>query len=130
MPFDPLQLPAPQGYGYMGDGTRAPFSAQFAYSMGEVPQFQPPMQPDQVSRELGIQPDRVPDVMAVSQGRKDKQIVGELLNIVAGEPSQLRAITPALAAQFLEHWGYPTSRDAWTYDEWAAALTPAPAVGY
>lgn len=131
--FSPLKLPAPVGYGYMG-GEQAPFNAQFAYNMGEVPQFKPPMQPDQVSREMGFDPGRQPDVLSIASGRGDRAIVGELLKLVETGQSQLKAVTPDLARQFLEHWGYPTKANDWTYDEWAeaiAASAPAPTqVGY
>ena len=121
--FSPTQLPAPPGFGYLGE-TRAPGNYDFAYQANVVPQLPKPQDPNYLEEALAFpQGPGVPDLLRVHYGAADKAIVGDLLRIVEGsEPAQLRGITAELAQKYLTDWGYPSQMDAWTADEWASGL--------
>ena len=71
---------------------------------------------------------RVPDMVSVRFGKGDKNTVGALLRAASGQDSGLTGVSSTYAAKLLESWGYPTNPDAWTGDQWDAALKANAAV--
>jgi hypothetical protein len=119
MPMQPLRpdrLPFMQGYGYderMG-GLGLPKT-----------EIMPPdpMTPDQLAYQMQpYEMPELPDAVVMRYGKGDKNVVGDLLRIVAGEQTQRMGVSPTQAASWLTEWGYPTTMDGWTADQWAAAL--------
>lgn len=135
--YDPLQLPAPSRIGYAGD-LRVPGDFDFAYNMGELPEIRDPIAPDRVAQEFeyGYPDIQLPDVVSVYFGAGDRETVGDLIRIVNGEEAGLEGVSPEIATYLLNQWGYPTTFDAWSSDEWEAALasnqpaSPLDGLGY
>ena len=95
-----LRLP---GYGYLND----------------IPVYR-----DSVDIPRVQQPQRqTPDLVKVQFGAGDKSIVGSLLRAANGEESGLTGVPPEYAAKLLTQWGYPTSMDALSADEWEQRIS-------
>lgn len=95
-----LRLP---GYGYLND----------------IPVYRDPVDIPRVQ-----QPQRqTPDLVKVQFGAGDKGIVGSLLRAANGEESGLTGVPPEYAAKLLTQWGYPTSMDALSADEWEQRIS-------
>ena len=109
MPYDPLKPPAPPQFGTPGGmpirrteiTPPRPVAPEQAF---ETPEFQ------------------MPDLVSVRYGAGDKQIVGSLLKAANGEESGLTGVPASYATKLLQSWGYPTTMDAWTADQWDAAI--------
>lgn len=105
MADQPLDLPAPPGYGYLGD-------LALPATTVRLPKPAPP----------DLQQPRIPDVVRAQYSAGDKQVVGDLLRAANGEENGLVGITPTFAARILTSFGYPTTMDAWTADQWSSAI--------
>jgi hypothetical protein len=103
--LDPLNPPRPQDYGYAGDLA--------------LPETQVNLPAVKVPRP---EPMQTPDIVRAQYGSGDKAIVGSLLRAANGEDSGMVGITPTFAARILTSFGYPTTMDGWTGDQWAAAI--------
>jgi hypothetical protein len=108
---DPLKLPRPPGYGYLGD-----IQTPIQRTQPKLPQAEDP------AKAFPQQEMQMPDVVKVRYGAGDKAIVGALLKAVNGEDSGLTGVSSTYAAKMLQGWGYPTAADAWTADQWKQAL--------
>ncbi len=106
---DPFQLPKPQDFGYPGGMKIQRTDVQMPKV--EDPQYAFPKQEMQV-----------PDVVNVRYGAGDKNIVGSLLKAANGQESGLTGVTSTYAAKLLQTWGYPTTADAWTRDQWEQGI--------
>lgn len=105
-----LRIPKPQ----LGEMPNLP---QYGY-MNDVPIFTEPVEIPRFDF-----PDvEMPLIARVQYGAGDKQIVGSLLRTANGEGGDLPGISPTYAASLLTGWGYPTSMDAWSADQWANAI--------
>lgn len=105
---DPLRMPKPQNWGYVGDTKIR--QTQLQPGQYREPQLEMPTEM------------QVPDVVRVRYGAGDKAIVGSLLKAAKGEESGLTGVSSTYAAKMLQQWGYPTEADAWTKDQWKSAL--------
>lgn len=112
--YYPDELPRPAGYGMVGP-LRLPKHEP------ELPKVLPP---EQAFRDMPKpQQFKVPDLVTVRNGAGDPAVVGDLLRAANGEPTQKYQNIPATyAAKLLQSFGYPTTMDAWTADEWKAAI--------
>lgn len=110
----PDRLPQPRGFGYLGD-------ARIRATQTRLPQV---ADPEQIAYELSqYRPPKMPDVVRARYGAGDKQMVGSLLRAANGEDSGLTGVSPMQAVKILDSFGYPSSADAWTYDQWEQAIT-------
>lgn len=110
----PDALPRPPDYGYLGEMKLPRIEVR-------LPEVQSPEDAWDYL-EPYRQPVQVPDVVRVRYGAGDKATVGELLRIANGEASDLLGVSPSYASELLTGWGYPTSMDAWTADQWEASI--------
>jgi hypothetical protein len=108
---DPLKLPRPPSWGYLGD-----LQTPIQRTQPKLPQVEDP------AKAFPQQEMQMPDVVKVRYGAGDKAIVGALLKAVNGEDSGLTGVSSTYAAKMLQGWGYPTTADAWTSDQWKQAL--------
>lgn len=111
----PFKMPQIPDYGYLGG---------FSIRPTEAPDIPTPMAPEAVAEHLAgySQPPRMPDIVRAHYGSSDREMVGRLLMAAAGEESGLQGVSPTMAAGLLEGWGYPTTMDAMSADEWEQAL--------
>lgn len=110
--MDPLSLPKPPNFGNVG-------SLPIRRTQVELPRVE---DPQYAFKDMQPQQMQVPDIVNVRYGAGDKNVVGQLLKAANGEESGLTGVSSTYAAKLLQGWGYPTTADAWTYDEWDAAL--------
>ena len=88
--------------------------------MGDIPLYREAVR----IPEVDMRRPEPPDLVKIQYGAGDKNIVGALLRVVAGEESGLDVPPPPdYAATLLQSWGYPTSMDALSADEWAARIS-------
>jgi hypothetical protein len=104
-----MQMPKPPNWGYVGDTKIR--QTQLPQSQVREPQLDYP--PEEM---------QMPDIVKVRYGAGDKQIVGALLKAANGEESGLTGVSSTYAAKMLQDFGYPTTADAWTADQWKQAL--------
>jgi hypothetical protein len=106
---DPLRMPKPPNWGYVDQ-------IPIRRTQPIQSQVREPSMPE-LNQEL-----QMPDVVKVRFGAGDKAIVGALLKAVNGEESGLTGVSSTYASKMLQGWGYPTTADAWTSDQWKQAL--------
>ena len=87
--------------------------------MGDVPVYRDSVRIPDIKRTAP----NPPDLVKIQYGAGDKNIVGSLLRAASGEESGLVGVPPDYAAMLLQSWGYPTSMDALSADEWAARIS-------
>jgi hypothetical protein len=119
--YSPLELPRPYDYGYLGG---QPMADPFA----DVTQVKLPT-PDDVSSTIQqyAPPIQMPDIVQANYGKGNKMMVGALIKAANGQDSGLTGVSQAYAVKLLTQWGYPTDPNAWSSDQWAAALDQAAA---
>ena len=98
---DPLKLPQPPNYGYVGD-------IPIQRTQPKLPQV---VAPEDAFPQQKMQ---MPDVVKARYGLGDKNTVAALLRAANGEDSGLVGVTSTYATKLLQSANMPTTMDAWT----------------